>query len=127
MASQYKHLSVTEEDDSELHAGLLFYKQARIVAPVAIRQNLLQDVHGTCHVGVVKTYNGIWSLFWWPTIFSDVKKIVCRWLSDLPDVMRVNPHELVYHLLETIHQPREVVYLNILGPVTGIRLEYKIS
>ena len=37
----------------------------------------------------------------------------------------VNPHELVYHTLETVHMPRELAYLDIIGPVTGIRSEYK--
>ena len=45
LASQYKHLSVTVEMDSKLPVGLLFYKQARIVAPVAIRKKLIKDAH----------------------------------------------------------------------------------
>ena len=47
LASQYKHLSVTEEDESEVPARLLFYKDARIVAPAAIWPKLIADAHGT--------------------------------------------------------------------------------
>ena len=37
----------------------------------------------------------------------------------------VNPNELAYHLLETVHSTRELVYLYLLGPVTLIRSEYE--
>ena len=122
LANQYKHLCLTEEGDSELPAGLLFYKRARIVAQVAICQKLLQDEHGTGHVCVVKTYSIVWAFFW---VASHVFR--CeedgRWLPDLLDMSCcVNPHELVNHPLESVHRPREVVYLDILDPVTGIRL-----
>ena len=35
------------------------------------------------------------------------------------------PSELAYHPLETVHKPRELVYLDIIGPITGIRSEYR--
>ena len=54
LASQYKHLSMTEEDNSELPSGLLLYKQAIIVAPVAVCQKLMQDAHNTGHIGVTR-------------------------------------------------------------------------
>ena len=76
LASQYKHLSVMEEDNSELTSGLLFYKQAIIVASVAVCQKLMQDAHNTGHIGVTKTYNSVQALFWWPALFSDMKKMV---------------------------------------------------
>ena len=38
---------------------------------------------------------------------------------------KFNPHKLVYQLLESVHQPRQLVYLDILGPVTGIKSEYR--
>ena len=66
LASQFKHLSVTEEDESEVPRGLLFYKKARIIAPASIRQKLMIDAHGTGHMGIKKTYNSIQALFWWP-------------------------------------------------------------
>ena len=76
LASQFKHLSVTEEDDSEVPAGQLFYKDSRIVAPAAIQPKLMSDAHGTGHVGVTKTYNGVRTLHWWPGLWSDIKKMV---------------------------------------------------
>ena len=39
--------------------------------------------------------------------------------------VKVNPCKLVYHLLETVHRPYELVNMNLLGPVTGIRSEYR--
>ena len=33
LASQYRHLSVSEDDSGKIPPGLLFYKQMRIVAP----------------------------------------------------------------------------------------------
>ena len=59
LESQFKHLSVTEEDDSEVPTGLLFYKDSRIVALATIRPNLMSDAHGMGHVGVTKTCNGV--------------------------------------------------------------------
>ena len=38
---------------------------------------------------------------------------------------KTNPHKLAYHLLEMVHSPRKLVYLDILGLVTGIRSEYR--
>ena len=40
LASQFRHLSITEEDESEVPRGLLFFKKARIVAPASIWQKL---------------------------------------------------------------------------------------
>ena len=55
LANQFKHLSVSEDDNSGVPASMLFYKNSRIVAPLSIRHKLLQDTHGTGHVGVTKT------------------------------------------------------------------------
>ena len=38
---------------------------------------------------------------------------------------KINPHRLTYHLLKTMHAPHELVYLDLLRPVKGIRSEYK--
>ena len=80
----------------------------------------MQDAHGTSHVGITKKYNKVRVLFWWPALFSDMKRMVDRCQTCLMS-RRVNPHELAYHLLETVHQPRELAYLDIIGPVTGIK------
>ena len=36
----------------------------------------------------------------------------------------VNPRELAYHPLETTHAPLEIAYMDIIGPVMGIRSEH---
>ena len=38
---------------------------------------------------------------------------------------KINPCELAYHPLHTVHQPCELVYMDLLGPVTGIIYEYR--
>ena len=38
---------------------------------------------------------------------------------------KISPRELTYHPLETVHQPRQLAYLDILSPVTGIKSEYR--
>ena len=63
LASQFKHLSIAKEAESEIPQGLLFYKKLRIVAPPSICQKLMADAHGTGHVGVTKTYNSVRILF----------------------------------------------------------------
>ena len=69
-------------------------------------------------------YNSVRALFWWPALFSDVKRMVDHCQTCLMS-RKVNPRELAYHPLETIHQPRELAYLDILGPVTDIESEYR--
>ena len=102
LTSQLRHLSITEEDKSEVPKGLLFFKRARIVAPASIWQKLFKDVHGTGHVGITKTYNSVQALFWWLALFSDVKRMVDCCQTCLMS-RKVNPHELVYHPLEVVH------------------------
>ena len=76
LASQYKYLSVSEEGPGELPRSVLFYKESRIVAPAAIRAQLIEDAHGSGHVGITKTYNSVRTLYWWPAMWSDVKRAV---------------------------------------------------
>ena len=78
LSSQYRYLSVTEAGESEVPTGLLFYKDSRIVALTAICSQLIADAHGTGHVGITKTYNGVRALYWWPALWSDVEKAVDR-------------------------------------------------
>ena len=47
LTSQYKHLSVSEEIGGEIPAGILFYKQSRIVAPASIHEKFIEDAHGS--------------------------------------------------------------------------------
>ena len=97
---------MSEDDSGKIPPGLLFYKQMRIVAPASIREKLIRDVHGTGHWGIIKTYNGKRSLF-------------CRVVSRV-----VNPCKLAYHPLQTAHRPCKVIYMDLLGPITGIRSNY---
>ena len=38
---------------------------------------------------------------------------------------RVDPRELCYHPLEVVHAPHQVFYMDLLGPVTGIKSEQR--
>ena len=84
---------------------------------------MINDVHGTGHWGIIKTYNGVKSLFWWPGLFTAVTHVIsgCQVYQMLREV---NPHKLDYHPLETVHRPREVVYMDLLG--TGHRDKIRI-
>ena len=124
LAAQMKHLSVAEEENSEVPKGLLFYKRSRIVAPPSIRNKLMAEAHGTGHTGITKTYNRLRSIWWWPAMYSDVKTMVDQCQVCLM-TWSTNLHELTHHPLETTHAPREIAYLDIIGPVTGIASEHK--
>ena len=89
---------MSEDDNSGIPLGILFYKNNRIVAPISIHHKLIQNAHGTDHIGITKTYNVVRSLFFWPTLFTAVKSMVssCQ-ICQLSH--NINPHELVYHLL----------------------------
>ena len=84
LAAQMKHLSVAEEENSEVPKGLLFYKRSRIVAPPSIRNKLMAEAHGTGHTGITKTYNRLRSIWWWPALYSDVKTMVDQCQVCLP-------------------------------------------
>ena len=123
MAHQFKHLSIAEETESEVPPGILFFKESRIVAPQSIRQKIMSDAHGTGHIGVTKTYTNVKSVWWWPGLFSDVKKMVDLCQTCMLS-RKTNLRELEYHPLETVHRPRTLAYMDVLGPVTGIKSEH---
>ena len=50
-------------------------------------------------------------------MFSDVKRLVDHCQTCLMS-RKTNLRDLAHHLLEITHQPRELMYLDILGPVT---------
>merc|ERR1712212_1428356 len=122
MATQMKYLSVVDEANSEVPRGVLFYKKSRIVAPSSIRTKLMAEAHGTGHTGITKTYNQLRTLWWRPNLFTNVKRMI-----DTCQVCLItrttNLCKLAYHLLEITHSPREIVYLDLIGPVCGIRSE----
>ena len=124
MATQMKYLSVADEANSEVPRGVLFYKKSRIVAPSSIRTKLMAEAHGTGHTGITKTYNQLRTIWWWPNLYSDVKTMVDQCQVCLM-TRSTNLHELTHHPLETTHAPREIAYLDIIGPVMGIRSEHK--
>ena len=76
MATQMKYLSVADEVDSEVPRGILFYKKSRIVAPPSIRAKLMAEAHGTGHTGITKMYNQLRAIWWWPNLYTDMKKMV---------------------------------------------------
>ena len=123
MLSSFLSPNLQEEAEREIPQGLLFYNKSRMVARPSICQKLMADAHGTSHVGITKTYNNVRTLFWWPSMFSDVKRMVDCCQACLMS-HKTNLRDLAYHPLETAHQPRELAYLDILGPVTGIKSEY---
>ena len=115
---------MSEDDISGIPPRMMFNKNSRIVATISIQHKLLQDAHCTDHVGVTKTYNAVRALFWWLALFSIVKRMVSS--CQICQLSRnINPNKLVHHPLETVHAPSELAYLDILGPVTGIRSEYR--
>ena len=124
IAAQHKHLSVSEEGVGEIPAGILFYRESRIVAPAAIRIQLIVDAHGSGHVGITRTYDKVRTLYWWPAMWSDVKRAVDQCQTCMMS-RRINPREMSYHPLETAHAPRQIFYMDLLGPVTGIKSEHR--
>ena len=64
MASQAKHLSLSEEIGGEIPDGVLFYKELRTVAPVSIHASLIKDAHDNGHSGITRTYNMLCALYW---------------------------------------------------------------
>ena len=124
LSSQFKHLSVSTTGPNEVPEGVLFFKDSRIVAPAAIRAQLIVDAHGTGHVGITKTYNSVQALYWWPAMWRDVKRAVDQCQTCLMSC-HVDPKELAYHPLEVAHTPRQVFYMDLLGPVTGIKSEQR--
>merc|ERR1712055_400794 len=112
----------TETANGEMPAGVLFY-QHRAVLPRAIRDRVITGCHGTGHVGVGKTFERASTFYWWPAMYSTIREFVehcapCA-LQRPANIKRHN-----HHPLETVHRPRDVVYVDLLGPVTGIRSEY---
>ena len=75
-------------------------------------------------MGITKTYNGVQALYWWPALWSDVKKAVDQCQTCMMS-RHIDPKELTYHPLEVLHAPRQVLYMDLLGPVTGIKSEQR--
>ena len=124
LAHEFRHLSVSAAGPGEGPAGILFFKDSRIVAPAAIRTQLIEDAHGSGHVGITKTYNGVRALYWWPSLWRDVKETVDRCQVCMMS-RTVDPKSMGYHPLEQTHAPRQLFYIDLIGPVTGIRSEQK--
>ena len=74
-------------------------------------------------MGVTKTYTNIKSVWWWPGLFSDVKKMVDLCQTCMMS-RKTNLRKLEYHPLETVHRPRTLAYMDVLGPVSGIKSEH---
>ena len=74
--NQRTHLSLAGEVEREVPRDLLFYKKSRSVAPASIQRRIILDAHNAGHMGITKTYNAVRAIFWWPDLFSDVKRTV---------------------------------------------------
>ena len=57
-------------------------------------------------------------------MWSDVKKAVDQCQTCMMS-RHIDPRELTYHPLEVAHAPRQVFYMDLLGPVTGIKSEQR--
>ena len=57
----------------------LWYKQAKVFVPPALRQRCISESHDTLyagHKGVTKTLDAVQRVFWWPGVAADVRKFV---------------------------------------------------
>ena len=57
-------------------------------------------------------------------MFNDVKKMVDLCQTCMMS-RKTNLRELEYHFLKTVHRPLALAYMDVLGPVTGIKSEHR--
>ena len=102
---------------------MLFY-QHWVVLPQAIQPRIIAGCHGTGHLGIGKTCERVATLYYWPCMRQTISEFVN---TCAPCALQkpTNLKGMVHHPLEVVHQPREVVYVDLIGPVTGIRSEYR--
>ena len=64
---------------------------------------------------IISTY------WWWPGIYNDVTDYI---LHCIPCIFcqKRNLKEDKYHSLDTVFEPRQLVYFNLLGAISGINL-----
>ena len=108
--------------NGEMPAGVLFDNH-RVVLPRAIRHRVITGCHGTGHLGVGKTFERASTFYWWPAMYSTISEFVDH-CAPCALQKPTNIKGMSHHPLETVHQPRDVVYVDLIGPVTGIRSQY---
>ena len=124
MAKAHMQFDVSKTSASgEIPAGILFYKH-RVVVPRAVRQSLTSRYHGVAHKGIVKTYQEMAELYYWPSMLSAVTEFV----NNCPGCLlqrRVSLKDLKHHPLEAVHAPREVAYVDLIGPIQNSGSKYR--
>ena len=114
LEKQKPHLFSTE---AEL---LLFEGQVYIPPDPKIWQEILHDAHDalvTSHPGIFKTNELIGQQYWWPMLWTDIKKYVkgcdtCQWnkVSWLPKANPLHPHSVP-------RGPWEDISADLIGPL----------
>ena len=117
------HLLVTSPQDPSLPADILAYKK-KFVAPPALREEIIATAHGRGHAGINRTTMSLSACWWWPGYYDDVVNFI-RQCPACISRQRPNLKDGPYHPLEQVYEPRQVVYLDLLGPISGIGSESK--
>ena len=71
-----------------------------------------------------KTYERVATLYYWPAMRKTISDFV-NGCAPCALQRLTNLKGMAHHLLETVYRPREVVYVDLVGQVTGIRSQYK--
>ena len=78
----------------------------------------------TGHLGIGKTYERVAVLYYWPLM----RETIIEFINGCAQCVLQRPTNLkgmVHHPLEEVHEPQQVVYCDLVGPVTGIRSQYR--
>ena len=89
--------------NGEIPASVLLYKN-QVMLPRAIRHRIITRCHRAGHLGIVKTYDQVAILYYWPLMFETIIEFIngcAQCLLERP----TNLKGLVHHPLETVHEP----------------------
>lgn len=88
----------------------------RLIAPVALRENLLKELH-TAHMGIVRMKAIARSYIWWPGIDKEIENITKKCTTCLENAS--NPPKTKLHVWDWPEAPNERIHIDFLGPVNG--------
>jgi transposase InsO family protein len=119
------------QDNFQMDNRGLWYKRAtrkgiqdagelRLVAPVYLRQKLVQEAHNSIiggHTGIFKTAERIMAEFWWPGMREDVQKHVsqCEVCQQMSNKGKQPPTPL--QPLPEVRRPNQRVHIDLYGPL----------
>lgn len=104
------------KNELSLENGVLMWGY-RIVIPIKLRQNFLQEVH-SCHTGISKMKSITRSYFWWPKLDCDIENFVknCH-------ICMLSRPELPISVTTKWPESTEVfdrIHLDFLGPIENL-------